>query len=324
MRIHIYYGFMKGPWGGGNQFLKVLRNYLISQDLYEEDPSKATVILFNSYPFREEWRFKRLFKLKQEKKIIHRVDGPISIVRGNGKQRIYDEIIYRINKLVADGTIFQSRWSMERNKQIGMESNKYEAIILNATDLAVFSSKKKFSLGKKVKLMCSSWSRNWKKGFEIYKYLEEHLDFSKYEMSFVGNSPIEFRKIKHTKPVPQKSLAKKLKKHDIFISASIDDPCSNSLIEAISVGLPVIALNSGGNPEILKRTNSGILFNGKEDVIGQIENLVENYLKIVERIRPLNIDEIGKKYVQFIENVEQWKKISEKDAFNFLNYFEKS
>ncbi len=321
MKIHIYYGFREGAWGGANQFLKYLKNYLISQDLYEEDPLKASVILFNSYPFREEWRFKRLLKIKRDNKIIiHRVDGPISIVRGHGKWKYIDEIIYKFNKLAADGTIFQSRWSMINNKHIGMKSNDYETILLNGTDPSVFSYTKSL-IGEKVKLVCSSWSSNWNKGFKLYKYLDENLDFSKFEMCFIGNSPIKFKNIKYVKPLPPKSIAKKLRNYNIYITASVNDPCSNSLIEAISVGLPIIAINSGGNPEILERTNSGLLFNSENDAIEKIEDLVKNYSEIVKKIKPLTIDDVGKKYVEFSENLEPRKKISTGDVFRFMNFF---
>ena len=48
MKIHILYLFKDGPWGGGNQFLKALRNEFIKMNFYEEIPEKADVILFNS------------------------------------------------------------------------------------------------------------------------------------------------------------------------------------------------------------------------------------------------------------------------------------
>ena len=34
MKVHILYPFIDGPWGGANQFLKAIKNYLISLDIY--------------------------------------------------------------------------------------------------------------------------------------------------------------------------------------------------------------------------------------------------------------------------------------------------
>jgi glycosyltransferase involved in cell wall biosynthesis len=46
---------------------------------------------------------------------------------------------------------------------------------------------------------------------------------------------------------------------DAFILPSLSESCSNSLMEAMAVGLPVIASNTGGNPELLVDGTSGLL-----------------------------------------------------------------
>ena len=48
-KVHILFKFQLGPWGGGNQFLKALKNYFIQEGVYEEDPIKADCILVNSH-----------------------------------------------------------------------------------------------------------------------------------------------------------------------------------------------------------------------------------------------------------------------------------
>ena len=50
---------------------------------------------------------------------------------------------------------------------------------------------------------------------------------------------------------------------------SQDDPCSNSLIEALHCGLPAIVLNSGGHPEIIG--NAGVKFKNRKEIIEAIE-----------------------------------------------------
>ena len=155
-----------------------------------------------------------------------------------GKDKILDKIILRFNQLIADGIIFQSNWCKEQNKKLFGISSKYETVIYNAPDNEIFNreGKKEFNPDRKIKLIATSWSSNWRKGFGIYKFLDENLDFSKYEMTFVGNSPIEFKNIRWLKPVPSEKLARILKEHDIYITASQNDPCSNALIEALSCG----------------------------------------------------------------------------------------
>ena len=42
-----------------------------------------------------------------------------------------------------------------------------------------------------------------------------------------------------------------LRKHKLYITASKNDPCSNSLLEAIACGLTPLGLKSGGHPELI-------------------------------------------------------------------------
>ena len=87
MKVPIFYRFTEGPWGGGNQFLKALREYFINRGCYVESPKEADVILFNSHH-----KLKSVLRLKRkypQKIFVHRVDGPISCgpiscVRGRG------------------------------------------------------------------------------------------------------------------------------------------------------------------------------------------------------------------------------------------------
>jgi len=301
-KIHILYKFVEGPWGGGNQFLKILLCYFREARVYSESPEDADVILFNSYPFSSEYLFNLVFKLKwkSDKILIHRVDGPISYVRGTDKT--IDKIIFLFNKLFADGTIFQSNWSREKNYQIGMRRPPYETIIRNAPDPNVFNSKhKKQPNEKKLKLIASSWSSNIGKGFDIYRFLDEHLDFNRYQMTFVGNSPIQFNNIKWIRPVPSLELADLLKEHDIYIIASKNDPCSNALLEALHSGLPAVARNDGGHPEIVGK--AGELFEDESNVIEAIEKVAQDYKYYQAQLDLPNAYMVGKRYYQFTKNI---------------------
>ena len=58
---------------------------------------------------------------------------------------------------------------------------------------------------------------------------------------------------------------------DIFIHSSKGEGCSNAILEAMSSGLPIIATNTGGTPEIVTKKN-GILFQYKNSK--ELENAV--------------------------------------------------
>ncbi|MCF6240442.1 MAG: glycosyltransferase [Bacteroidales bacterium] len=310
MKINIFFPFSENPIGGGNQFLKALKNYFIKQEIYSENPSDADVILFNSHH-----KINELIKLKKKhpyKIFIHRIDGPVGLIRKNDNYT--DKLIYKINDYIADASIFQSKWSQNKNYELGIKNKKYETVIINAPNPEIFNKPdKKHLTSKKIKLIATSWSHNMIKGFKIYKWLDENLDFSKYEMTFCGNSPFQFKKIKHIKPLPSKELAKQLKMHDIFITASKNDPCSNSLIEAMHCGLPAIALNDGGHPEIIGK--GGLLFNQKEEIPCLIKKIIENYILYTEKIDLPDMNETGRQYLDFIQQIFKQKTKSGKLSF---------
>jgi len=237
-----------------------------------------------------------------------------------------DRKIFSVNRAVADGTIFQSEWSRSESRKQGMKKNRFETVIHNAPDPDIFysSNNERERHSKKIKLIATSWSNNPDKGFDIYHYLDENLDFEKYEMTFVGRIDKPFKKITVIDPVPSLILAKQLRQHNIFVFASKREACSNSLIEAFSCGLPAVVRNNSSNPEVMGKR--GLTFNGKEDVISIIELMIHN-LETYEKIPfKYQIKGTGDKYLNFFNNISlsdtQRKKIH---IFNQLkNWYQKT
>ena len=152
----------------------------------------------------------------------------------------------------------------------------------------------------KIRLVSTSWSNNPRKGFDTYKWLDNNLDWDRFEYTFVGNTPadLEFENIKHVPPVPSQELATKLKANDIFITASRNDPCSNAVIEALSCGLPTLYFNDGGHPELVEY--GGLGFNNKEEILTQLDRLVTNYELFQNLISIPTLDEITDKYLSLL------------------------
>jgi glycosyltransferase involved in cell wall biosynthesis len=318
MKVHILYPFIDGPWGGANQFLKAIKNYLIGIDKYTEDETKADVILFNSSPSALLLlllsRVYKLKKLNPNLIIINRIDGPIYFIRD--KDLEMDKAFQILNESICDGTIYQSTWSKEKNYFLGMKKNIFEITILNAPDSNIFNKKIKINENKKIKIISTSWSANIKKGFEIYKWLDENLNHTKYEFTFIGNSPIKFKNIIHKEPMNSERLAEELKKNDIFITASQKDPCSNSLIEALHCGLPAIGLNDGGHREII--ANAGEVFDDKEEILILLDMIMDDYEKYQLNINLPIINEVGKQYYDFLEIVYNEQRNGKYNSKNFI------
>ena len=291
-KIHILYEFKNQAWGGGNQFLKLLRKKLRERGRYGETVEDADIILFNSHHCMKE-----VIKAKQKypnKTFVQRMGSIFTYARGD---KYLDRLVWSMNKNVADGSIFQSKWQQSVMHNLGMPEG-LETIIINAPDKEIFNNHEHISkLLNKTRIITTGWSTGDIKGFDIYSYLDEHLDFKKYQFIFVGNSKIKFKNIELIPPQESKEIANYLKSSDIFITATRRDVCSDSLVEAIHCGLPIVARNSAGHLELIG--NNGILFNGTEDVISAINEVALNLEKYHIETNLPNDDDVVSEYYEF-------------------------
>lgn len=250
MKINICYNFEKKSGGGGN-FLVTLKKNLIKKGVYTDSYEDTDVIIYNSHHIYE-----KILDLKfkyPHKTFIHRIDGPMKIY--NKKSDVRDEIVSILCKTIADGVIFQSYWSKKANIEIGNVKNKKSCVIYNAPDPELFYKYPRYkSNGLSIRnILIASWSKNINKGFEDYLWLDENIDFNKYHITFIGNSPIKFKNIKMIDGITHKEFAKKIHEFDILIFASRFEACSNLILEALHSGLDVIAYDSSSNRELVNK-----------------------------------------------------------------------
>lgn len=301
-KVYIDYRFVDGPYGGGNQFLKALKQVWEKKGYYAENIQEADIILINSinayHTYKKMCKYKVLYP---NKKMIHRIDGPIFLIRGF--DRHIDKGIFTINHYLADGTIFQTKWNKNRCIDLGLLDDKPYDIIINGSNRNVFNEKivdKVIIPGwdeKKIHIIATSWSNNINKGYEYYKYLDENLDTNKYQFVFVGNSLIEYKNSICIPPQDSMSLSKILKMCDIYVTASKNDPCSNSLIEAQNCGLPAAVLRDGGHPEIVEY--GGECFETKAEMMEAIYTIAANIEAYKGKIIKRDIEDVAERYYQF-------------------------
>jgi glycosyltransferase involved in cell wall biosynthesis len=297
MKVFVAYKLASGASGGANQFLRTLKNEFLKTDNLTEKVSEADVVLFNAHHHPNEvLKIKNLFP---EKKFIHRFAGVYKLYNHSEDER--QDITCQINKLAADANIFISKWTMDSYLEYGIDE-KPGTVILNCADDRFFNNQHEKIENEKTKLICTSWSINKNKGFEIYKFLDENLDFSKYDFTYVGRDPgFKFVNIKNVEPQPSEQLAKYIKESDIFVTGTRFDACSNSLVEAMSCGLPAVVLDSGGSPEVLKK--GGEVFTSLEDVVEAIEKVATNLKKYRNNINIDRPEEAARKYLDFFRSV---------------------
>lgn len=303
-KIHIAFDFKEGPWGGGNQFLQSLRTELRARGRYAETVGDAQVVVVNSFQIEQFRRLRELFVAKLKSKdvaVLHRLDGPFQLVRGSGA--LEDRHVFRINHFVADGTIFQSQWSMLNNIELGLEEPEHFIVVLNATDKPAKDGEVGLRLDKvspeRIKIVTTSWSSNVNKGHQDLNWLAENLDPDRFSITIIGNTVLNNPRVSHIPPLPRAELMEELLHYDIFLFPARNEPCSNALTEALAVGLPAIYFKGGANAEIVK--GGGLPYENVEEVPSLLEKVAAQIHYYRKRIVTEDISEVASTYLRFAE-----------------------
>jgi len=312
MKVSLVFKLHPGPWGGGNQFLAALKDYLILTNQYSEDTRGADIVMFDSFnDFSLAIREKHI---NPSIPFVHRLNGPISGYRGNDVH--VDHLIYALSRNLADAVIFQSDYSMRGNYALGMGHGISNTVIHNAARPVFSPSPSGVRNQKLTKIVACSWSSNMNKGFDIYKYLDANLDFSRYQFTFIGRTPVSFKNIVTIPPQSGDSIVRFFRQSDLFLAASRNDPCSNAVLEALATGLPVVAHNSGGMPEIVG--TAGAYFEDKDDVISAINSVSENIDLYRNKIKSRSICDAAEDYLMFFQEVIDTVKTPKKLTYRGL------
>jgi len=292
--IAIFHEFHRPPYGGGNQFLLALKEEFLKRGIsvsVNRVGRRTRAVLFNSFNFD----FDSILRLKGRGfRMVHRVDGPISVYRGETGKETVDQRIHEINNRIADRTILQSQYSLRAHKAIGIQFRS-PTVIMNAVDPKIFFPKTGTQPHERLRVVSSAWSSNPRKGLAVYQWLDENLDPKKFEFTFIGQIQHQFRNFKQIDAVPSEKLADLLRSHDVYLAASEHDPCSNALIEALSCGLPAIFRRSGGHPEIVGK--AGLGFDAPEEIPSLLTMLCKGYPTFQDAIRIPTVQEVAERYL---------------------------
>jgi glycosyltransferase involved in cell wall biosynthesis len=268
--VAVFHDFHEPPYGGGNQFLLALVGELERRGLVAEInrlSGRTPACLFNSFNFD----FSRLRRFAGAgARMVHRVDGPIGVYRGFDDGT--DARIFGINAQLADATVFQSRWSFDKHRELGVELRD-PVVIHNTVDPAIFyppAQREPLEI-RPLRVVATSWSSNPRKGGDILRRLDREHDPARVQVTFVGNSNVAFEHIRSVRAVPSRELADILRAHDVYLATSRDDPCSNALLEGLACGLPAAYLRSGGHPELVGE--GGIGYDEAEELPDVFERL---------------------------------------------------
>jgi glycosyltransferase involved in cell wall biosynthesis len=245
----------------------------------------------------------------------------------------------KINKKISrsiiksSGVVYQSFFTKELiEKNLGIEKTPF-IIIGNGVDLNHFSSsgnnyrsQLKIPADDIVMLTSASWRAHKRLDdiIEIFFVLEK-MGFKNIHLLIIGTGHKDIPKhdrIHCSGLVHHENLPAWYRTGDFFIYLSWLDNCPNTVVEAVSSGLPVICSNQGGTREIIERANAGIIVDADQPYHFGLVDLYNppkpDYKKIIDAIleikknlsgykhnidyKGVDISVIARSYYRFLES----------------------
>jgi glycosyltransferase involved in cell wall biosynthesis len=285
--VAISHALRPPPYGGSNQFLLALRKELERRGLRVSAgrlPRRARAVLLHAYLVDG--------VPPGDARVVHRVDGPIRLYRGVDDGA--DERIVELNHAYADATILQSRYSLEAHRELGIDLRD-PVVIPNAVDPELFFPAEREPPRGRLRLIATSWSDNPRKGAGALAGIARDLDPARFELSFVGRTQVALDGVRVIQPQPSRELAGLLRAHDVYLAPSLNDPCSNALLEGLACGLPALFARSGGHPELVGA--GGLGFDDPDEVPELAARAAAEWEELRERISLAPLAEVADRYL---------------------------
>jgi glycosyltransferase involved in cell wall biosynthesis len=316
--------------GGPSNFLKNLKKSLknenISNTSYYINPFTSCNIYANVV--RNPWNRPYFF----------RVDGV-----GFDKCKSQEEMDSLNSSILsgiknAKGVIYQSEFSKKlAEKTLGYVTDKSTTII-NGTNQEIFNEigdnrREKLGIAKDALVFITS--ARWRPRKRLKDTVAIFKDFAK---KYVGETYLIVVGIENNNNnnniiiyiphIDNSELPFYLRTADIYLFLGWLDPCPNSVVEAISCGLPTICTNIGGTREIVNLTNGGIVVDTDPeynygyvyldkpplpnhklilDAINTMTSNLSQYKKQIDKSK-IDIKYVAKKYYEFINQEMQGKR----------------
>jgi glycosyltransferase involved in cell wall biosynthesis len=299
-----------GSYGGGAFFVKNLCNYLTKKGhnvVYDLDSDIDVIFIidprkdmYNKYHLNDIIMYKKKYP---NVKIIYRVNE-CDIKR---EVSINLEPLLVKTMAIADHVVFISNWLQNYFiKKYSLNLPSYNCI-LNGCNKEHFFPENKKNQYNKIKIVTHHWSNNYLKGFHIYNELDKILPSLKnIEFTFIGNYNKNYqpKNIKLISPKNGKDLGDIIKQHNIYITATQNEPCGMHHIEGLSCGLPILYCKGGG---AIKEVCEGVgeEFENIDDLIVKLNKIMNNYDKYVKNINYdyLSGDRCCEEYYKIINNL---------------------
>ena len=278
-------------FGGGAFFVKNIINYLKNKNIkttFELEPNIDLLFIIDprkSNPNYKKYSVLELIEYKKKNpktKIIYRVNE--CDIKREVSANIEPLLIETMK--IADYVVFVSKW-LQKYFIKKYKLNINSTAILNGCNLKHFTPSKnlKFS-NNKIKLVTHHFSNNYLKGFHIYNALDKLLENrDDIEFTYIGNYNEKYqpKNINILPPTSCKELGDLIKEHDIYLTATQNEPGAMHYLEGLSCGLPILyCKNGGGAQEIC--CMAGEEYNNIESLLAKISLIKNNYKSYTDKI----------------------------------------
>jgi len=163
-----------------------------------------------------------------------------------------DALLAKSNR-VAGHTVFVSQWLRDHHAGIWFDTARPHSVIVPGADPRFFHpvGGRRRLPGEPLRLVTHHWSDNWKKGFDVYREIDELIAgplSGRCELWVIGRWPSEIRwKTARTfEPTSGAGLAGLLRQCDGYVSASRFEPGAMHVAEGLQCGLPLLYHRDSG------------------------------------------------------------------------------
>jgi len=194
-------------------------------------------------------------------------------------KKIFYYILTQFSILFSDLYLVTSRTDKDFLKRYFIKSNKKIMILPNWVETNYELDKSKINLRHKDRIL-SVGRLVAQKNFSFLIYALKDLEIG---IDIVGTGPekndlIEIANKNDTEVVfigqySNKELLKIYKKYNIFVSSSLYEGNSKSILEAMASGCVVLARDNENNREIIKDRKNGFLFTDKQELLDSLNQL---------------------------------------------------
>ena len=287
MKVALGQRVQRGPWGGGNRFVVALATALEERgdsvvfDLADGDVD--LIVLTDprarnpAVAFTPGRVLRYLLWRNRRAVVVHRVN---ECDERKGTHTINMRL--RLANHAADHTVFIGSWL----RDLGVWRRRTpSSVILNGADPGLFNAedRRPWDRAQPLSIVTHHWGGHWLKGFDVYGRLDAMLGEDAWKerlrFTYVGSLPagFSFAHARQVPPLDGPDLANELRRHHVYLTASINEPAGMHHIEGALSGLPLLFRDSGALPEYC--AGYGESFAGPDDFTAAVERMIRNHGK---------------------------------------------